>query len=288
MGGGASTGRSPEGKGKGKGVGADRKLVRAAESSATAKEVFEAVDADKNQKLTKAELSAAIQKHHRDLSVAWDDALVEDVVAICDADGDGMLDLDEFATLLAELKAGGGKLDANELRTRAMQKAEAASEAAARTAPSAQTQPRVALGPPDINKLFGVWELAEADGDWEDANKVRKKFDASWAVHVNKHLEWREKKGQPNSEWETILLKDDGSYIFEAGHGKKRKKKRTMKGLWVVDDPEGSGELQVGLTRGYDPENGYAMPQCWYLPKEFTSRFEAERNDAFHCALKND
>ena len=118
MGAGASRGRSPEGKGRGKGTGADRKLAGAAESAAAAEEVFKAIDADKDKKLTKAELSAAIQKHKRDLSVAWSDSLVEDVVAIFDADGDGMLDLEEFKALLAELKARGGNLDAGELRTR--------------------------------------------------------------------------------------------------------------------------------------------------------------------------
>ena len=274
MGAGASKGRSPEGKGKGQGTGADRKLACAAESSAAAKEVFEAVDADKNQKLTKAELSAAIKKHQRDLSVAWDEALVNDVVGIFDSDGVGMLDRDEFATLLSELKAGGGKLNADELRTRAKLKVD--------TEPSMQTMPRVALGPPDINRLFAVWKQAGADGDWEDATAVRTKFEASWAVHVNRHLEWRAKNGQAVSEWETILLKDDGSYIFEAHHPKKRKKQRTMEGLWIVDDLCSDG-LQVGLTRGYDPENGYARPEQWYLPQEFASRFKVpERNDAHH------
>jgi hypothetical protein len=116
MGAAASMGRSPEGKGRGKGTGADRKLAHAAESSAAAKEVFDAIDADKDQKLSKAELSAAIRHHQRDLSVAWHDSLVDDVVGIFDADGDGMLNLEEFTSLVSELKAAGGKANAEELR----------------------------------------------------------------------------------------------------------------------------------------------------------------------------
>ena len=146
---------------------------------------------------------------------------------------------------------------------------------AAISEPSTLTPPRMAQDSPDIERLFEVWETAGVDEDWEDAKKVRTKFEAKWAAHLNRHLEWRAKKKQLNSKWETILLKDDGRYTFALGA--KRETKKTMEGLWIVDD-----DMRVGLTGTYDPENGFGMPLQWFEPKEFASRFDAERNDAYH------
>ena len=137
------------------------------------------------------------------------------------------------------------------------------------------TQAGKAQDVPDFAQLFAVWEKAGVDEDWEKPAKVRKQFEASWAAQVNRHLEWRAKNRQLNSEWETIVLKDDGSYIFASGA--KRETKKTMKGLWIVDN-----DMKVGLTTSYHPENGYGKPVDWFSPKEFASRFVAERNDAYH------
>ena len=127
---------------------------------------------------------------------------------------------------------------------------------------------------PDVARLFAVWKMAGVDEEWEDAAQVRTKFSADWAAHLNRHLEWRAKKKQLNSVWETIILKDDGSYIFESGA--KRETKDTMTGLWIITE-----NMKMGLTNTWLGE-GFGKPLRWFTPKEFASHFENERNDAYH------
>ena len=109
MGAGAST-AAAKGKGKAKaGPGAAKAIEKAIESEEEAKALFGKIDANGDGKLSAEEIVESVKKHGKDVKANWPDALISEVVTFFDRDGDGMLDMDDFIAVLAELKARGGR-----------------------------------------------------------------------------------------------------------------------------------------------------------------------------------
>ena len=122
MGAGAST----AGKGKKSGTSGAKTLSKAAESASEAKALFDKLDSNKDGRLSQADLKEAVKKHGKDIKSDWSDELIGELFAFFDHDGDDLLDLDDFTSVLAEVKARGGRLDANDLKAQVARRVEEA------------------------------------------------------------------------------------------------------------------------------------------------------------------
>ena len=122
MGAGAST----AGKGKKSVPSGAKALSTAAGSASEAKALFEKLDSNKDGRLSQADLREAVKKHGKDIKSDWSDELIGELFGFFDLDGDGLLDLEEFTSVLAEVKARGGRLDANDLKAQVARRVEEA------------------------------------------------------------------------------------------------------------------------------------------------------------------
>ena len=85
-------------------MGSGNSVARAKSSDSAAKQIFKAVDANGDGKLSADELRVAIAKHAKLTKADWSNVRIEETLGRFDTDGDGKLDRMEFSALLDDLK----------------------------------------------------------------------------------------------------------------------------------------------------------------------------------------